>query len=76
MKVRIGIAESTKVIELEVSDAQEFESSFADSLANDEVLVWVEDSKKRRVGIPSSRVAYVEIETADARTNVGFGPSS
>ncbi|MEX1005266.1 MAG: DUF3107 domain-containing protein [Acidimicrobiia bacterium] len=76
MKVRIGIAESTKVIELEVSDAQEFESGFAEALAKDEVLVWVEDSKKRRVGIPSSRVAYVEIETDDARTNVGFGPSS
>lgn len=76
MKVRIGIAESTKVIELEVADAEEFESSFAQALTNDEVLVWVEDSKKRRVGIPGSRVAYVEIETADARTNVGFGPSS
>ena len=76
MKVRIGIAESTKVIELEVADAQAFESSFGEALANDEVLVWVEDSKKRRVGIPSSRVAYVEIETDDAKTSVGFGPSS
>ncbi len=76
MKVRIGIAESTKVIELEVADAQEFESSFAEALANDEVLVWVEDAKKRRVGIPSSRVSYVEIETDDTKTSVGFGPSS
>ena len=76
MKVRIGIAESTKVIELEVADAQAFESGFVEALANDEVLVWVEDSKKRRVGIPSARVAYVEIETDDARTSVGFGPSS
>jgi hypothetical protein len=75
VKVRIGIAESTKVIELEVADAQEFESSFTEALGNDEVLVWVEDSKKRRVGIPSARVAYVEIETDDTKTSVGFGPS-
>lgn len=76
MKVRIGIAESSKVIELEVADAQEFESSFADALGRDDVLVWVDDAKKRRVGIPRSRVAYVEIETDEARQNVGFGPAS
>lgn len=76
MKVRIGLAESTKVIELEVSDSAEFEASFGEALANEEALVWVEDSKRRRVGIPASRVAYVEIETDDARTSVGFGPSS
>jgi disulfide oxidoreductase YuzD len=75
VKVRIGIAESTKVIELEVTDAQEFESSFTAALAKDDVLVWVEDAKKRRVGIPSSKVSYVEIETDDAKKSVGFGPS-
>lgn len=76
MKVRIGIADSTKVIELEVEDAKEFESSFSELLASGESLVWVEDSKKRRVGIPVSRVSYVEVETDDTKTNVGFGPSS
>lgn len=75
MKVRIGIADSTKVVELEVADSAEFEAGLAESLAGDS-LVWVEDSKKRRVGIPAARVAYVEIESEDSRTNVGFGPSS
>lgn len=75
MKVRIGIADSTKVIELDVPDAKEFEDSFARALANDDVLVWVEDTKNRRIGIPASRVAYVEIETEDAIQNVGFGRS-
>lgn len=76
MKVRIGIADSTKVVELEVEDAKDFESSFAAALGGEAALVWVEDAKKRRVGIPRDRVAYVEIETDDARQNVGFGPSS
>lgn len=76
MKVRIGIAESSKVIELDVTDGGEFESSFSDAMASDVALVWVEDSKRRRVGIPAARVAYVEIETDEARTSVGFGPSS
>ena len=76
MKVRIGIADSTKVVELDVTDAKEFESGFEESLASGDALVWVEDSKKRRVGIPASRVSYVEIETDDAKHNVGFGPTS
>ncbi|HVR32918.1 MAG TPA: DUF3107 family protein [Acidimicrobiia bacterium] len=75
MKVRIGIADSTKVIELDVPDVKEFEDGFAGALANDDVLVWVEDTKNRRIGIPASRVAYVEIETEDAIQNVGFGRS-
>ncbi|MEX1043667.1 MAG: DUF3107 domain-containing protein [Acidimicrobiia bacterium] len=76
MKVRIGIADSTKVIELEVADAKEFESSISEQIASSDGLVWVEDSKKRRVGIPASRVSYVEVETDDTKTSVGFGPSS
>ena len=76
MKVRIGIADSTKVVELDVEDAEDFETGFAAAVGGDEVLVWVEDIKKRRVGIPRERVAYVEIETDDARQSVGFGPSS
>jgi hypothetical protein len=76
VKVRIGIADSTKVVELDVEDAEDFETGFAAAVGGDEVLVWVEDIKKRRVGIPRERVAYVEIETDDARQSVGFGPSS
>jgi len=76
VKVRIGIADSTKVVELEVDDAQEFEASFAEAIAGDAAIVWLDDSKKRRVGVPVARLAYVEIETDDAKQNVGFGRSS
>lgn len=76
MKVRIGIADSTKVVELEVDNALEFEASLAEAVAGDEAMVWLDDAKKRRVGVPVARLAYVEIETDDARQNIGFGPSS
>lgn len=76
MKVRIGIADSTKVVELDVEDAKVFEESFTEAQRGDDALVWLDDSKKRRVGIPVGRVSYVEIETDDAKHNVGFGPSS
>lgn len=73
MKVRIGVVESTKVVELEVDDPAEFEQSFTAALEGTEALVWVEDAKSRRVGIPRDKVAYVEIETEDGKTAVGFG---
>ncbi|HSJ27382.1 MAG TPA: DUF3107 family protein [Acidimicrobiia bacterium] len=76
MKVRIAIAESSKLIELDVEDAAAFEAEIAESLAGDGVLLWVEDAKKRRIGIPAGRVAYVEIETDDSKPSVGFAPSS
>ena len=76
MKVRIAIAESSKVVELEVDDAAKFEAMLESSFDGDSEILWVEDSKKRRVGIPRSRVAYVEIETEEGKPSVGFAPVS
>jgi hypothetical protein len=76
VKVRIAIADSSKVIELDVDDVAAFEANIAESLVGDGALLWVDDAKKRRVGIPAGRVAYVEIETDDSKPSVGFAPSS
>lgn len=73
MKVRIGVAESTKVIEVEVEDAAAFEAEITATVERGEGMVWVEDEKKRRVGIPVSKVGYVEIESDDEKPSVGFG---
>lgn len=75
VKVRIGIADSTKVVELETDDPAEFEQSFNAALGGEDTMVWVDDAKNRRVGIPREKVAYVEIETEDGKQSVGFGPS-
>ena len=36
-------------------------------------LLWLTDSKGRRLGIPTDKLAYVEIAGADADRKVGFG---
>ena len=36
-------------------------------------VLWLADKKGRRVGIPSDKVAYVEITEEDAGQRVGFG---
>ena len=44
----------------------------ATALAGDTIL-WLTDRKGRRVGVPASKIAYLEIGPASAERRVGFG---
>ena len=37
-------------------------------------MLWLTDAKGRKVGIPSDKVAYVEIDADGTAKRVGFGP--
>ncbi|GIU91854.1 MAG: hypothetical protein KatS3mg011_0760 [Acidimicrobiia bacterium] len=74
MKVRIGIADTDRVIEMEVDDPADFEQAVEDAFAGTTSLLWFEDTKKRRIGVPRERIAFVEIETVSDRPRVGFTP--
>lgn len=72
MKVKIGVADADRVVEVETDDPAGFRRKVEESFAAGEPLLWFEDTKKRMVGIPREKVAFVEIESeADARA-VGF----
>lgn len=73
MKVRIGVAESSKVVELEVDDLSTFKGQVADAVSSGDVF-WTSDTKGREIGIPAARIAYVEVESKDADVLVGFAP--
>jgi hypothetical protein len=76
MEVRIGVLHSPKELELEVEGTPDIvESAFADALKADDGVLWLTDSKGRRVGVPAERVAYVEIEADHNSKRVGFGPA-
>ncbi len=74
MKVRIGILETDKVVELEVEDAKSFKKEI-ERAVRDGDLAWFTDSKGRTVGIPARNVAFIELEDADAAQQVGFAPA-
>ncbi len=74
MKVRIGIADTDRVIELETDDPTEYERSVEEAFAGATALLWFEDSKGRRVGVPRERIAFVEVETQPEEPSVGFAP--
>lgn len=73
MKIRIGVAESEKVIEVEVDDAGDFEETMSAAFDQGTGLIWLTDTKRRRVGIPRDKIAFVEIDTVPDRPAVGFG---
>jgi hypothetical protein len=74
MDVKIGVVYTTKelVVELE-GGADEVRKTIDTALANAEPLVWLTDTKGRRVGVPTDKIAYVEIGSDDDSRKVGFG---
>ena len=75
MEVRIGVVHTPKELTLEVAGSAEDISAAVDrALANDDAVLWLTDSKGRRIGVPSERLAYVEIEADHDAKRVGFGP--
>lgn len=73
LRVRIGISNTDKVVELEIEDAEKFKSEIEKAVQGDG-LAWFVDAKGRSVGIPPQKVAFVEIDDAGGSTRVGFGP--
>lgn len=74
MKVRIGVAESSKIVELEVDDLKAFKESVAAAVESGDVF-WSTDKKGREVGIPARNIAFVEVESVDTDQAVGFAPA-
>ena len=76
MDVRIGVVQSPKEIEVELPEGTDAEKLVADVeavLGSDASVLWLTDRRGRRVGVPSGRIAYIELNTASDERRVGFG---
>ena len=76
MDVRIGVTHTPREIEVELADGTDADALAAQiekALSSDKGLLWLTDRRGRRVGVPSSRVAYVELNTSGDDRRVGFG---
>jgi Protein of unknown function (DUF3107) len=72
VEVKVGVADTAREIVLNSSQSpDEIESLVAAALKDSAGTLSLVDDKGRRFVVPSSRVAYVEIGTADSR-RVGF----
>jgi hypothetical protein len=74
MEIRIGVVHTPKEISLEVEGEPADLTSMIEAAVNAGTpLVWLEDSKGRRVGVPADKIAYVEMTADDPSRKVGFG---
>lgn len=71
MEVKIGIQYAARELVVETDESAEaVEKLLADAVAGDGVLA-LSDTKGRRVIVPASKIAYLEIGTSSVGT-VGF----
>jgi hypothetical protein len=74
MEIRIGVVHTPKEIALELEGSvDDVKKSIAKALSDDDGVLWLTDKQGREIGIPSERIAYVEVEPDGAAKRVGFG---
>lgn len=76
MEVRIGVTQTPKEIELDLGegvDADAVAGQVEAALGSESGVLWMTDRRGRRVGVPSAKVAYVEIDGSHDNRQVGFG---
>jgi hypothetical protein len=74
--VRIGVVQSPKEIEVEMpegTDADKITAQVEAAIGSESGILWLTDRRGRRVGIPSARIAYVELNASSDERRVGFG---
>ncbi len=76
MEVRIGVTYTPKEIEVELgddADRDEVAKLVEEAVAGEDRVLWLQDRRGRRVGVPSAKLAYVEIGSGYEERRVGFG---
>ena len=75
MDLRIGVSQTAKELDIELpegTDPDKLKAEIDKSLAGEGTL-WITDRKGRQVGVPASKVAYVELGSPDDALRIGFG---
>jgi DNA-binding MurR/RpiR family transcriptional regulator len=75
MEVRIGVVYTAKELSVELEGrGDEVVSSVESALKGGAPVIWLTDKRGRRVGIPTDKIAYIEVAEEDQTKRVGFGP--
>lgn len=76
MDVRIGIADSPQIIEVDMAedtDRDALKELVQAVLSGATPVLTLEDKRGKELNVPGARVAFVEIGAADAERRIGFG---
>ncbi|MFN8015273.1 MAG: DUF3107 domain-containing protein [Acidimicrobiia bacterium] len=74
IEVKIGVIQHPHEIDLEIdSSSEDLVKTIEEAISQDKALVFITDSKGNKVGVPASKLAFIEIKSADDVKRVGFG---
>jgi uncharacterized protein DUF3107 len=72
-EVRIGITQVSRELSVDVADEPDaIAKQVSEAVADPNGLLWLTDSKGKRVGITVAKLAYVEVEPEQSTRSVGF----
>lgn len=74
--VRIGVLHTPKEIEIELpadADHDSVRTKVEAALSSDTGVLWLTDRHGAEYALPSSRIAWVQVGTADSDRRIGFG---
>jgi uncharacterized protein DUF3107 len=74
MEVKIGVVYTPHEMIVETDDDVDTVASAIDgAFGNGDAILWLTDTKGRRVGVPTDKIAYVEVGSDVGDRHVGFG---
>ena len=76
MDVRIGIAESSQIIEVEMADdadRDELKTNVDSVLSGATAVLTLADRRGKEYHVPAGRIAFVEIGAPTGDRKIGFG---
>jgi len=73
--IRIGVTQAPRELAVEVDDADRdaVKAAVEAALAGATDVLWVTDKRGKQLAVPSAKIAYVEVGTADGDRRIGFG---
>jgi len=76
MEVRIGVVYTARELTVETDDSVDsVTAAIEGAMSNGDPLLWLTDTKGRRIGVPVDKIAYVEVAADAGGRKVGFGAS-
>ena len=74
MRVKIGLTQAPRELDLDVDDADEVVADLEKAIGNGGGIHWITESSGRRYGVVVSKVAFIDVEPSKPRSGgIGFG---
>ncbi|MGH8978857.1 MAG: DUF3107 domain-containing protein [Acidimicrobiia bacterium] len=74
MEIRIGVIYTARELVVDVEDSPEqVTKAVEDALAGTSTMLWLTDKKGKQVGVPTDKIAFIEVASDAGDRQVGFG---